>query len=102
LIGSNLKAIFNNLMFVCCCIGVTDRTIREAIAAGAQTTEAVSACTRAGTRCGSCRPEIEEMLAEARQLAMTHACPDQGCPEQESAADELAGAAPRRLPILAA
>jgi len=102
LIGSNLKAIFNNLMFVCCCIGVTDRTIREAIAAGAQTTEAVSACTRAGTRCGSCRPEIEQMLAEARQLAMTHACPEQACPEQGADDEPEIAPAPRRLPILAA
>ena len=91
-------------MFVCCCIGVTDRTIREAIAAGAQTTEAVSACTKAGTRCGSCRPEIEEMLAEARQLARTHACPEQACPEQlaDDESDGPLAPSPRRLPILAA
>jgi bacterioferritin-associated ferredoxin len=45
-------------MFVCCCYGVTDREIHEAIAGGARTVEAVTQCTRAGGKCGSCRSEI--------------------------------------------
>jgi bacterioferritin-associated ferredoxin len=52
-------------MYVCCCTGVTDTTIRAAIEAGATSIEEITRCTRAGSRCGSCRPEIADMLAAA-------------------------------------
>jgi len=66
-------------------MGVTDRAIRRAIDQGAATVEAVAACTGAGTRCGSCRPEIHGMLrAAAGEEPCLAACP-----------------APRRLPFFA-
>lgn len=55
-------------MYVCLCRGVTDKEIRETIAEGASSLEEVMHCTGAGTCCGSCQPQIEEMLEEA-QLA---------------------------------
>ncbi|NUO49981.1 MAG: hypothetical protein HOV80_14090 [Polyangiaceae bacterium] len=61
-------------MFVCCCLGVTDRAIRGAIDQGAQTVDDVVACTGAGSRCGSCRSEIAEMVRAGGQSAV-EACP---------------------------
>lgn len=61
-----LKATFNIKMFVCCCLGITDRQIHAEIDAGASTVEAISACTGAGSRCGSCRMEIAAMIRERR------------------------------------
>lgn len=66
-------------MFVCCCLGVTDRAIRGAIDQGAQSVEDVVACTGAGSRCGSCRPEIAEMVQRGQAGAggqpQAEACP---------------------------
>jgi assimilatory nitrate reductase electron transfer subunit len=50
---------------VCWCNGVTAGTIAEAAADGAATVEAIGACTRAGTGCGTCRGRIQEVLASA-------------------------------------
>jgi bacterioferritin-associated ferredoxin len=58
-----LKAMFNISMYVCCCFAVTDSEIEAHIVAGAGTLEAVMSCTRAGTRCGSCRSEIVDLIA---------------------------------------
>jgi bacterioferritin-associated ferredoxin len=83
--------MFKSVMFVCCCFGVTDREIHEAIAGGAHTVEAVSQCTRAGSKCGSCRPEIGALL---RATGVEPApSPDSGGPGP---------APPRRLRTLAA
>jgi bacterioferritin-associated ferredoxin len=49
-------------MYVCLCTGVTDREINETIAEGATSVEEVAYCTGAGTRCGSCVPDIARML----------------------------------------
>ena len=48
---------------VCACLKVAARTIDDAIAAGADTLDAISAVTGAGTNCGSCRPEIAAQLS---------------------------------------
>jgi bacterioferritin-associated ferredoxin len=52
-------------MYVCCCLGVTDRSIRTAIRNGACSVEDIVRCSGAGSRCGSCKPEIQAMLAQA-------------------------------------
>ncbi len=61
-------------MYVCCCKGVSDKVIRAAVREGAHTVEAVGAACGAGTRCGSCRPEIYDLihdeLAAGRRLPM--------------------------------
>ncbi|PKM42919.1 MAG: nitrate reductase [Gammaproteobacteria bacterium HGW-Gammaproteobacteria-1] len=47
---------------VCACHGVRAGAIRDAIAAGAATVDAIGAASKAGTGCGSCVPEIRQML----------------------------------------
>ncbi|MEN8896496.1 MAG: (2Fe-2S)-binding protein, partial [Yoonia sp.] len=47
---------------LCACMNVGVNTVRNAINAGAMTTDAVGIATCAGTNCGSCKPEIEAML----------------------------------------
>lgn len=49
---------------VCACQAVGLNQIRNAISTGAASLEAVGACTRAGTNCGSCRPEIAALLGK--------------------------------------
>ena len=49
-------------MYVCLCMGVTDREIRDAIGEGACSTPDVMRCTGAGTRCGSCRSTIASLI----------------------------------------
>jgi len=50
---------------VCSCFGVGRNTICSAIRAnGLTTVAAVTACVKAGGNCGSCVPEIKQLLAE--------------------------------------
>jgi NAD(P)H-nitrite reductase large subunit len=50
---------------VCCCHGVTVGELREAIERdGLETVADVGASTRATTGCGSCRVEMQELLAK--------------------------------------
>jgi len=51
-------------MIVCSCKAVNDRTVRATIEAGARTVEEVSQRCNAASRCGGCRPGIQEILAE--------------------------------------
>jgi assimilatory nitrate reductase catalytic subunit len=54
---------------VCACLNVGVNTIRGVIDTGqAATVAQVGACTGAGTNCGSCRPEIAVLLAQATRL----------------------------------
>jgi len=55
-------------MYVCCCLGVTDRSIRTAIRNGACSVEDITRCSGAGSRCGSCKPELQAMLAQAAEV----------------------------------
>ena len=52
---------------VCSCFAVGREAILGAIAAGAESAAAVGTATRAGTNCGSCRPEINALIAAARR-----------------------------------
>ena len=54
-------------MLVCLCYGISDRTIKQAIAEGASTPDEVGNCCGAGTDCGGCISEIETLLEEASQ-----------------------------------
>lgn len=47
---------------VCHCVGVTCGQLRAALAAGCRTPAALTAQTAAGTVCGSCKPELEELV----------------------------------------
>jgi assimilatory nitrate reductase catalytic subunit len=49
---------------ICACFGVRRSTIAAAIEAGCDDVSAVGCKTKAGTNCGSCRPEINALLRE--------------------------------------
>ncbi|TKW76348.1 MAG: nitrate reductase, partial [Bradyrhizobium icense] len=50
---------------VCACFGVGRNAICEAIAGGARTPAAIGAKLKAGTNCGSCVPELKQLIAQA-------------------------------------
>jgi bacterioferritin-associated ferredoxin len=52
-------------VYVCSCTGVTDRTIKAAIAAGAHTVDDIAERCGAGSRCGGCWPTLDELLEQA-------------------------------------
>jgi assimilatory nitrate reductase catalytic subunit len=64
LLGSPGRAAADAGRTVCACHGVGERAIQQAIAGGAATVEALGACLKAGTQCGSCVPELRKLLAE--------------------------------------
>ncbi|WP_428669223.1 molybdopterin-dependent oxidoreductase [Reyranella sp.] len=51
---------------MCACFGVSCNAVEAAISRGATSLDDVGAVTRAGTNCGSCRPEIRLLLRAAR------------------------------------
>ena len=51
---------------LCACFGVSHAAVAAAIADGATTLARLGAVTRAGTNCGSCRPELRSVLRAAR------------------------------------
>lgn len=53
-------------MYVCVCEAVTDHEIRKAVENGASSVGEVMHCTRAGTRCGSCRTELAQVVDAAQ------------------------------------
>ncbi|HET6146533.1 MAG TPA: (2Fe-2S)-binding protein [Polyangia bacterium] len=57
-------------MILCLCKGVSDRTVRLAIASGAQSVEAVGARCGAGTDCRSCRHAIQDLVDDAQAVPM--------------------------------
>eukprot|EP00903_Cladosiphon_okamuranus_P003207 g3205.t1 len=56
---------------ICSCEGVGQQTLIDAIANGADSVDALGACTRAGTNCGSCRPELQKLISTATLAAST-------------------------------
>jgi assimilatory nitrate reductase catalytic subunit len=52
---------------ICACFGVSTAAVTSAIAKGAASLAALGAVTRAGTNCGSCRPELRALLRALRQ-----------------------------------
>ncbi|WP_420860520.1 molybdopterin-dependent oxidoreductase [Algirhabdus cladophorae] len=55
---------------ICACLNVGVNTIQSAIEAGASSVDAIGTATCAGTNCGSCKPELQALLAKsARPLA---------------------------------
>lgn len=47
---------------ICSCFGIGSGAIADSVRAGARTAESVGAVTRAGTNCGSCKPEIRKVI----------------------------------------
>jgi assimilatory nitrate reductase catalytic subunit len=56
-------------MVVCSCFGVGRNTILSSIRQfGLRTVEQIGQRLRAGTNCGSCRPELQAMIKEQGEL----------------------------------
>jgi bacterioferritin-associated ferredoxin len=73
--GVQQRAGLNN-MNLCHCNSLTEAQIRESIADGARTVEAVFARWRCGQLCGACRSTLLGMLAvDARRRARKKARP---------------------------
>lgn len=49
---------------ICACLNVGVNTVRQAIAEGANSVDALGAATCAGTNCGSCKPELARLLSQ--------------------------------------
>nr|SHN99786.1 Hypothetical nitrate reductase large subunit [Moritella viscosa] len=54
----------------CACHQVTENDIIKAVESGADSVEAVGGCSKAGTGCGSCIPEIKRVMASC-EIAIT-------------------------------
>jgi len=50
-------------MYVCLCLGVTNETIGQAVAAGAKTSKQVADACGAGSECGRCRRTVRAIIA---------------------------------------
>lgn len=57
-------------MVVCLCQGVSEKRVRSAIVAGAETRKAVTKACGAGAGCGGCHDAIRELIRDhqARQV----------------------------------
>ncbi|MBM4243564.1 MAG: (2Fe-2S)-binding protein [Deltaproteobacteria bacterium] len=53
-------------MVVCLCQGVSDRSVRASIEAGARTRQQVTNACGAGDGCGTCHRTIKSLIAECR------------------------------------
>ena len=51
---------------ICICMKVHARTLRLAVRAGARSVEDLGETTRAGTGCGTCKTDLQELLDEER------------------------------------
>lgn len=51
-------------MIVCLCRGLSERELRRMVAAGAQSTEAISAACGAGADCGACLSMLDRLVDE--------------------------------------
>ncbi|MFL6082279.1 MAG: bacterioferritin-associated ferredoxin [Mycobacterium sp.] len=49
-------------MYVCLCLAVTNETVREAVAAGATTSNQVAEACGAGSQCGRCRRTVRAII----------------------------------------
>jgi assimilatory nitrate reductase catalytic subunit len=54
---------------ICSCFAVRRATIAAAVHDGAMTVEAIGDVLKAGTNCGSCRPEIKRVISDAQTSA---------------------------------
>jgi len=59
---------------ICACYTVGEKTIRQAIAQQQlDSVAAIGQCLKAGTNCGSCQPELKQILASCAAMAPTAA-----------------------------
>jgi len=63
--GRPSQAVPDTGPIVCACFGVGRAEIQAAIAAGGDSVEALGLRLKAGSNCGSCIPELRQLLAPA-------------------------------------
>lgn len=51
-------------MIICVCRAICDRRLRALAADGHQSLEAIAAACGAGEDCGTCQPDIEQLIEE--------------------------------------
>lgn len=56
-------------MIVCLCKGVSCRTINDEVRRGNRTVKGIAQACQAGRDCGSCVPQIREMISAAGVVA---------------------------------
>jgi assimilatory nitrate reductase catalytic subunit len=71
--GKSTDGLANTGPIVCACFGVGRTTICDTIAAGARSAVEIGAKLKAGTNCGSCIPEMKQLIAQSAP----HAVPQQ-------------------------
>jgi assimilatory nitrate reductase catalytic subunit len=65
--GSGIRGIPDSGPLVCACFGVGLKAIREAVESGAAcSVDEIGKHLRAGTNCGSCRPELKRIVNDVR------------------------------------
>jgi bacterioferritin-associated ferredoxin len=57
-------------MYVCLCVGVTNQTVTDVVAAGATTSKQVAVACGAGAECGRCRRTVRAIIDARRGDAM--------------------------------
>jgi assimilatory nitrate reductase catalytic subunit len=62
LLQRNESSALNAGRILCSCFRVSEERILEAIGKGARSAEALGKALRCGTNCGSCIPELEQLL----------------------------------------
>jgi assimilatory nitrate reductase catalytic subunit len=62
--GKSSDGLANAGPIVCACFGVGRNSICDAIAAGARSAADIGAKLNAGTNCGSCIPELKQLIAQ--------------------------------------
>jgi bacterioferritin-associated ferredoxin len=72
-------------MYVCLCMGVSDREIKKLVGEGARSVDEIMRCSGAGTRCGSCIGEIAGMVGEKTGPVGAARCRLVMCPSSTAA-----------------
>jgi assimilatory nitrate reductase catalytic subunit len=67
--GRSAEGIASTGPVVCACFGVGRAAICETIASGARSAADIGAKLKAGTNCGSCIPELKQLIARMDRAA---------------------------------
>ena len=80
-------------MIICVCRAVCDRRLRALAADGHQSLDAIAAACGAGEDCGTCQPDIEQIIAETALVRASRCGGHNATPAAEPA--RIAAAATR-------
>jgi len=73
LLGRPGQATPDGGRIVCACFGVGENTLKQAIAGGANSIEALGSRLKAGSNCGSCLPELKRLLTDIKSINVMQA-----------------------------